>query len=82
MKTFFFIPVAFVGMLLLASCAKSDDPAPTPVTKTCLFLSIANFPPTLFVYIEFIPYLCNKVPINDKPKIWRSHFIIVYLRSE
>lgn len=34
MKKFFLIPVAFVGMLLLASCAKSDDPAPTPVTKT------------------------------------------------
>lgn len=30
MKKLFLIPVAFVGMLLLASCAKSDDPAPTP----------------------------------------------------
>lgn len=52
MKKFLFIPVAFVGMLLLASCAKSDDPAPTP-TPSYLDVLLADHAAILQNYPEF-----------------------------
>ena len=59
MKKFLFIPVAFVGMLLLASCAKSDDPAPTPTPpspypgKTYFEVMMADVNTALATYPEF-----------------------------
>lgn len=52
MKKLFLIPVAFVGMLLLASCAKSDDPAPTP-TPSYLDVLLADHATILQNYPEF-----------------------------
>ena len=52
MKKLFLIPVAFVGMLLLASCAKSDDPAPTP-TPSYLDVLFADNATILQNYPDF-----------------------------
>ena len=85
MKKFFLIPVAFVGMLLLASCAKSDDPAPTPVTKTYYeqmledyATVVANYPGMKGYMFEAQYELTTKVTEKDWKELKVKEVIYVF----
>lgn len=85
MKKFFLIPVAFVGMLLLASCAKSDDPAPTPVTKTYYeqmledyATVVANYPGMNGYMFEAQYELTTKVTEKDWKELKAKEVIYVF----
>ena len=85
MKKFFLIPVAFVGMLLLASCAKSDDPAPTPVTKTYYeqmledyATVVANYPGMNGYMFEAQYELTTKVTEKDWKELKVKEVIYVF----
>lgn len=85
MKKFFLIPVAFVGMLLLASCAKSDDPAPTPVTKTYYeqmledyATVVANYPGMAGYMFEAQYELTTKVTEKDWKELKVKEVIYVF----
>ena len=85
MKKFFLIPVAFVGMLLLASCAKSDDPAPTPVTKTYYeqmledyATVVANYPGMAGYMFEAQYELTTKVTEKDWKDLKVKEVIYVF----
>ena len=85
MKKFFLIPVAFVGMLLLASCAKSDDPAPTPVTKTYYeqmledyATVVANYPGMNGYMFEAQYELTTKVTEKDWKELKAKEGIYVF----
>lgn len=85
MKKFFLIPVAFVGMLLLASCAKSDDPAPKPVTKTYYeqmledyATVVANYPGMKGYMFEAQYELTTKVTEKDWKELKVKEVIYVF----
>ena len=85
MKKLFLIPVAFVGMLLLASCAKSDDPAPTPVTKTYYeqmledyATVVANYPGMAGYMFEAQYELTTKVTEKDWKELKVKEVIYVF----
>lgn len=85
MKKFFLIPVTFVGMLLLASCAKSDDPAPTPVTKTYYeqmledyATVVANYPGMKGYMFEAQYELTTKVTEKDWKELKVKEVIYVF----
>ena len=85
MKKIFLIPVAFVGMLLLASCAKSDDPAPTPVTKTYYeqmledyATVVANYPGMKGYMFEAQYELTTKVTEKDWKELKVKEVIYVF----